>query len=501
MKRVYLFLLLPLLFLSHKAFAQDGNNPVSYSNLALQYYTSTLNGDAANSFVPSVATANGYGSYFDNPASMALMDESSFTFSVMNTNLNQESTYLNNSVMTDRNKFRLGNLGFVYKFPTERGSFVVGGGYNYHTNNVYETRINGFNANSTITDQFRNSGSAYHDLAFETYAIDYATTDSSYLESIFRIGIDYPGITQDAGISHSTNMADYSLFMGTEFQKNLYFGVSAGITSGNYTYRRDFMELDEQNVFNGDFIEGSDIDNILIHDEIDADIVSFNLRTGLIYAGGPLNIGVSYEIPARMQITENYYSSIETQLDDGSEPFFYDIASSRPFNYVIKQPGKLSLGLAATHLNGFTISAAAELIDYSKTRIDLITAEDLDYADERIMREEQEALNAEIRENYKTVLNLRAGLKYEIDQFEVRAAYAFLPGRTEQFSADRNILSGGIGINLSPDIVLNLSGQYSFWNDQSEAYSYYDNSGQLQREMISQNMTILNFMAGLTFNF
>src|SRR5690554_4203815 len=103
MKRIKKLLLLPMLFLSLNAFAQDGNNPISYSNLALQYNSPTLNGDAANSFMPSVAIANGIGSYLDNPASMALLGQSSFNFSVLNTNFNQESFYLNNSINSDRN--------------------------------------------------------------------------------------------------------------------------------------------------------------------------------------------------------------------------------------------------------------------------------------------------------------------------------------------------------------------------------------------------------------
>ena len=501
MKRIIYFLLLPLLFLGTPLFAQDGNDPLSYSNMALQFNNPLLNGDAASANFPSVALSNGFGSYLDNPASIALLKESAFSLSILNNNVEQENSYLNNTLNSERNNTQLSNLGFVYKLPTEQGSFVAGGGYNLHSNNLRSTNLSAFNTQSTITDYFKDPGSDYYDTAFNTYAIDYATTDSTYLESIFRIGIDYPGITQDAKITQTTNIGEYSAFFGTEFQKDLYLGLSIGLTSGNYTYRRDFLELDDQNFYDGDFIEGSDISDILTHDEIDADILAFSIRAGAIYSINNINVGISYLLPSTMNVVESYYSSIETYLDDGSEPFFSDFSGD--FSYSIRQPGKLNAGVAVENLNGFSLTAAAEYVDYSKTELDLINENEiLSYNDERILREEQTALNDEMAADYKQVLNLRAGLKYEVpNRFEIKAAYAYLPGRSENFSADKNIISGGLGIHLTEQIILDLSSQYAIWDDESVAYSYFDNSDQFRQESISQSVKNLSFMAGVRILF
>lgn len=126
MKRILFFLLIPALFISSKVKAQDGNAQVSYSNLALQFSSQNFNGDAATGFFPSVASANGYGSFADNPASVAFIKEGYVSFSLFNNSVVYENTYLGSTINSEDKNTRLGNLGFVYKIPTEQGSFVMG---------------------------------------------------------------------------------------------------------------------------------------------------------------------------------------------------------------------------------------------------------------------------------------------------------------------------------------------------------------------------------------
>lgn len=502
MKRIIL-LLIPLLFSLNALFAQDGNHQVSYSNLALQFSNLNINGDAATGMIPSVATSNGFGGYMDNPASVALIEDSYFNIGMLNSNLEQENNYLNNISSSENDQNRLGNIGFIYKFPTEQGSFVIGGGYNLHTSQERVNQFSGRNSVSTITDHFKDPGSDYYDLAFETFAIDYATEDSSFLESIFRIGIDYPGITQDAKVTYNTHIGEYSFFFGTEFQENIFIGISGGLTSGTYQYRRDFLELDDRNDYDGDFIDGSDVDNILTHDEIDADIIGFALRAGLIYRiNSNFNIGASYLLPSTLTVTENYYSSIETNLDDDLSPFFYDLEGD--YTYKFTKPGQLNVGFAANNLGKLSISTSAELINYANLDLDLITASDVsDYEEERILRQQEASLDSAMANDYNSVINLRAGLKYQIsDQLEIRGGYAYLPGRSNLFEADKNIFSAGFGINLTNNITFDLNAQYAVWDDQSIAYSYFDDdAGDFRQETISESVTKLNILAGIKILF
>lgn len=510
MKRILFFLLVPILFPITTAFAQDGNDPVTYSNLALQFSAQNFNGDAATGLFPTVASAQGYGSYMDNPASVAFIKENAFSVGLFNNDIEYENTYLNNTISSGDNATKLGNLGFIYKIPTEQGSFVLGGGYNRTSSHRGINRISGRNSESTITDAFREPDSDYYDIA-NTYAIDWGDEDSTYRESIFRIGFEeYPGITQEAEISQSTNIGEYSMFFGTEFQKDFYVGISGGLTAGNYTYRRDFLEVDEFNDYNYNFIpsdiseEGTDIDNILTHDEIDANILGFDLRAGIIYQVTPkVNVGVSYLVPSNLVIRESYYSSITTELDDGSTPFKSDLASDGEFEYRVKKPGKLSAGISLTDIGKFDVSVSGEFIDYSNLRLDFITGNNLDFTEKVELREQQNELHAFMSDNYNMVTNLKTGLGYQLNkQLKLKAGYAYLQGKSKVFEADRNIISGGFSAKISESIVLDVNGQYSFWEDRSKVYSYYDYQDDIGRaEVISQDVTNIKILAGIRFLF
>lgn len=492
--------------------AQDGNKPSSYANLALQFSQQNFNGDAANGFLPSVSNAYGFGSFVDNPASVALLDESSFSFGLYNSNLEMENNYQGNSVMTEDNNLGFGNIGVLYKLPTEQGSFVMGAGYNRISNMRDVTRISARNNQSTITDDFREPDSDYYGLAYDVYATDWGDVDSTYRESIFRIGFDtYPGISQEAEITQSTNIGEYSVFFGTEFQKNLFVGLSAGITSGSQNYRRNFLEVDELNDYNAEFIpsdtegELTDVENILTTDEIDSEIVGFAIRAGLMYQFSPnITLGVSYLFPSTMVIQEQYYSSIKTELDDGSSPFQADFASDGVYEYRIQKPGELKAGLTFSGIGNFDLSVAAELSDYSNLSLDFVSGNDLSFNDEVALREQQDELADFMNSSYQMKANLKAGLGYTVnDQLKIKAGYAYLPGKSSVYEATKNVASAGFSTNITENMIFDLMGQYSFWNDRSVAYSYFDyNDGGIARsETIDHEISVVKVMAGLRILF
>lgn len=506
-----MFLLVLFLLPFEAILAQDGNSQVSYSNLALQFSSLNFNGDAATGLFPSVASNNGYGSFIDNPATVALINKNYLSFGLANNRIEFENTYLNNTLNTEDRSTDLGNIGFVYKLPTEQGSFVIGGGYNSLSKQQGLNRLSGRNNESTITDAFKDPSSDYYDIAFNAYAIDWGDVDSTYLESIFRIGFTtFPGITQEAEISYETNIGEYSIFFGTEFQENIFVGVSAGLIAGNYTYRRDFLELDDQNDYNYNFIpsdtpgDSTDVDNILTHDEIDADMFGLSVRTGLLYkVNANFNIGLSYLLPSTMVVREGYYSSIRTELDDGSTPYQSDFASETDYEYRIKKPGQLNLGIAAVDIGGFDFSLSGELIDYSSLRLDLVSGNNLSFNDEVAVRDQQVELDNFMSENYKAVINYKAGLGYEVnDQFKLKAGYAFFEGKSNVYEADRNVISAGFSANIAENIIFDLNGQYSYWKDESVAYSYYDfDTDQDRFEIISEEITNIKILAGIRFLF
>jgi long-subunit fatty acid transport protein len=249
---------------------------------------------------------------------------------------------------------------------------------------------------------------------------------------------------------------------------------------------------------------GTDISSILTHDEIDAEILGFSMRGGIIYEVSPkLNVGVSYLIPSTLVIRESYYSSILTELDDGSTPFESDFASDQEYEYRIKKPGQLSAGFALKDVAGFSLSISGEYIDHSNLSLDLVTGNDLGFDAEVDLIDQQSDLDASMEENYNQVINLKSSLGYRINnQFNMKAGYAFLPAKSKVFEADRNIISGGFSANITENIVLDINGQYSFWEDRSELYNYYDYSDDVARsEVVDQQVSTFKILAGIKFLF
>jgi opacity protein-like surface antigen len=424
------------------------------------------------------------------------------------------NSYLSNSLSTEETKTNLGNIGVVYKLPTQQGSFVIGVGYNEMANKRGISQLSARNNQSTITDVFREESSDYHQIAFNAYAIDWGDVDSTYKESVFRIGFDqFPGITQEAEITQDLNIGEYTFYFGTEFQENLFIGFSGGLLSGSYSYRRDFLEIDDQGDYNYDFIESpesgqlTDIDNILVHDEIEAEIMGFTGRAGLLYEVNPnVNVGLSYTLPSTMVVSEGYYSSIDTEFDDGSSPtgiFDTSFSSEEDYEYRVKRPAQLNLGFSVNNIAGFDFSLSSEFISYSNLNLDLISGNDLDFNEEVGLRDQQTALNDFMANNYKDVINYKAGLGYEFSELlKIKAGYAFFEGKSSLFEVDRTVFSGGFTSKLSPSILLDVNAQYSYWNDRSEVYNYYDYSANVNRsETVSQDVENVRIMAGLRFLF
>jgi len=295
-----------------QAGAQNVNDALLFSNQAVQFGDQREIVNPVTGVMPGTAYASGFGSFLDNPASVALFDNSFGEFGLTYKSISEDATYLGTSRSFDDTQTKISNVGFIYSFPTTQGSLVIGAGYNQHSAANRALGINARNENSTITDQFKTPGNTYSDIAFDTYAIDYGDEFQDWDESILRIGFDqfgdYLGIRQQAEITERGNGGEYSAFVATEFLPNLMVGASVGILAGNFTYNRVFQEVDNFNDYNFAAIDSdedgeldTDIDTILLSDEVESRYSGFRGRVGAFYKITPfLNVGASYTLPSKI---------------------------------------------------------------------------------------------------------------------------------------------------------------------------------------------------------
>ncbi|MDZ7771803.1 MAG: hypothetical protein U5K31_03560 [Balneolaceae bacterium] len=441
MKRItyLIFILAAVLAAPPAVFSQSADDVLRYQ---LQYPSQ----DAISLVMPGTAWASGYGAYQQNPASMALFDESYLSFSLDSRYVSEEGRYLGSSNTHDVNETNIGDFGFLYDFPVSQGALVVGGGYSQSADFNRALAGGGFNNRSSITDFYNIApDDSLFFAAFDVYAIDYATTDSSFANtsSIFRIGVPYKGVDQDFEMQENGRMGEYSAFIATEFKENLLVGASIGIFEGGYTYERNFLESDRQDLYNYTFIDTdgdgepeTDIDRILSEDTIDASFTAFSARLGAIYRITPhVQVGVGYQFPSTLSFEEEYNTTIRTTFDNGV--VFEDEAPGR-FNYKIVRPNRINLGVGAQNLGPVNLSASAEYVPYSEGRIEF---------DELELRPSQEAINDNVGSSLSDVWNLQAGLEFEVDErFVPRLGYAHYPSPYKGTAAvdnTRQIYSGG----------------------------------------------------------
>ena len=472
MRRLTKILLLVGLFLGlNQAHAQTNpNNALLYSHQATLFSGQGAGNDPASILMPGTAYPAGFGSVLDNPASMALFQNSFMDLGLNYRSVDEDAVFLGQARSLDDRQGGLSSLGFLYRYPTIQGSFVMGAGYTQHS--VYNRAL-GFrarNENSTITDKFKYEGSPYQDIAYNTFATDFGDEFEDWDESIFRIGFDrfgdFLGIRQQGEIIQQGQTGEYTMFVATEFQENLMIGASVGITTGRFDYDRIFQEVDEFNDYDGDFIDsgegGTDIDNIILEDKVRSTFHNVKVRGGLLYRVKDfLNIGISHERGSRLSVDEDFDARIITTFDNGVE---FEDDEAFEFRYRIRTPSKTSIGAAIYDLNDFSASVSVDYQDFSKTRVDFRGGS---------LFEDEMIENDFIAENFRSVWSFRSGVSYALSpQLTVRGGYSYIPSRYVDGDDDKSTFGFGAGISLTQNIRFEFAGQYTIWDEISAVYDY-----------------------------
>lgn len=460
--------------------AQNRFDALRYSQTSPGFDATSLSLSGA-----SFARYNGFGSIYVNPAVAGLAEKSEFTFGLGSRSVSEETTYLNTLTKFDDQEYGISNLGYIFRFPTETGSLVLGGGYNQIANFNRATSINAFNGENSIIDYFLISpGDQYFETAFNTFAIEYDEEFDEYYNSL-RADFNYRGMNQYAELKERGQMGEFNVFMSTEFQQNFYVGGSIGIVMGDYRYKRIFLEED----LNGNYVGAAlDINNLLNEDRIDATIRGINARIGVLYIPiEGLNLGLSYTTKTKMDIDETYSTMIRTEFYTSDEDGFntYEDVYEGEISYTVTRPSVLSGGIGLNILSIAELDVSAELMNYSNIEMGGIGV--------IYDRDENQAMLT----NFEDVLNLRIGLSLNAsDKIRPRVGYALNPSPRKGFNGDITYYSVGASFILSPNISMDAGFQFASWDDELNFYDYGTASA-----FSTQNVEKVQGMVGFTFKF
>lgn len=460
------------------------------ANDAFRYSSQYPGGGAMSMATPGsgIASEHGLASTLDNPASATLFSHSGTFFGYSFRNVSETGTYLGAQEESSENHNSLANIGFVYKMPTRQGSFVFGAGYVQNNDFDRSLEAEGFNERSSITDMFNQSG-FYGDAAYNAFAID---SINNRTQSVLRFG-GFRGIQQDVQILESGQMGELTGFLGTEYQKNLFVGVSVNMPLGSYTYEQTFIERDSRNEYT---VDGStyDVDRILSRDVIEANITGFRARVGMIYRNPEhFNIGINYQFRSVLTVDEDYRTFIETTFDNND---FFDDKFTGEVRYKVESPARLSAGVAIASVDRLTITASGEWVNYSNMKMKWAD-EEIDLTDTHFRQE-----NDFIEDTYRSVINLEGGVSYQYTNV-VRPylGYAYYPAPSESSDADRSFLSGGVNLGRERELNVNIGVQYAMWDDQLILYEYENPTGSFITESAHEEVGRLQVIVGLGYRF
>jgi hypothetical protein len=205
------------------------------------------------------AVADDYTATYWNPAGLTQLNYSEISANLSNLRFENEALFHNTTTLDNRSWAKFHSFGLAYKFPTTRGSFVLGFGFNRFKNYNDFLSFNGYN---------RNSNGLEFELEDESGAYQYYAFDRD--------------VQQKETVSQDGSLNAWTLSGGMELSPTFSLGLAFNIYSGRSEYLLDFNQEDVDNIYNqfpGDF------NYYELHQQILTDIYGWGLKVGQRSAG------------------------------------------------------------------------------------------------------------------------------------------------------------------------------------------------------------------------
>lgn len=463
-----------------------------------------------------------YAALFGNPAGLGYFQKSMVAGSFYTISSADESFFqvpnFSNPLNHDIRNTGLGNLAYIAKAPTTRGSLVFGASYNQINSFTRELMFSGENANNSITDYFmplpgefeiRSENGDYvphffRDLSFiayQTFAID---IEPSLLDAYLNNEIDNPflpavtrGVVGQQGrVSEDGSMKEVNFGAAVEAAQNVMAGLSVNLSFGSYDFSRVFEETDIQNANDGISEDANGIltvpfDQLNFIETFNSDLVGVNARAGIsTQLPMGLRLGLLLETPTYFSVSEDYSTMLDVFFDNGEfysyGTEFEDDAGTGSYEYEILTPWRFGAGLAYT-MSGLTASLEAEFVDWSQLELD--SNDDPAYFDQ---------LNRDIRDFYQGVVNTRIGIEYQIGGLLLRTGLAIQPDPRDYdlFSVEdpgidrtRTFFAAGVGYRFANQFQIDFGWMQERFEDQYLPYTEVDGAPWVDEEIVRNRVS------------
>lgn len=435
---------------------------------ALRFSTPGLGVGAAwlGSGNATVGHIDDYSAMFWNPAGLANMRSYEFSFGLSYFGYNNEASYLDNTTSSYASSVNLNALGIAIPVPTVQGSLTFALGFGRHSTYKTTAEFGGFNASNSIVESMLGQ-----DLP---YAIYLASTDSAS-------GLPIPFVTgniqQDAVVSESGGINNWSLGAAVDVAKDLSIGATFNYQEGSYQYDREFQETDTRNFYNG--APPDDFYRFRYSSTISSSLSGVSGLFGIMYrAKGFLRFGMTVRTPTYYWIKEDFGDRGVSEFDPTSPdagPFQADYPGYT--EYEITTPLVVSGGAALNFWDFLTVAADAEYTDWTEMKFETTNPD---------LQEE----NRLITKVYRSTVNLRGGAELNLLGSGVRLRAGLIwnpsPYKDDPPEFDKVYLTAGAGFEFAGNVALDVAYARGFWDTYRDNYAI---AGVEQASRTSESIT------------
>jgi long-subunit fatty acid transport protein len=436
---------------------------------------------------------------FWNPAGLAQLRLSEFSFGLSNVGIKNNASLMGISTPGDNSSMVISNLQFALPFPVARGSFVLGAGYSRIADYTGALSVDAFNPLSSIQRSLYHADNEDLDFAWNLGLED--TLVLTYQDEGRPGWLAIPvanRLQQTIDVLEDGSLNLWSFGGSIEVAPNAMIGLALNVVSGSYRFDRTFVETDVQNAHSGDIIgidnvTRTDFQRLEIEELIDQNLSGWNMRLGFLYnyrdkarfgvavqTAGSINVNEDYEKIGRSRFANANLSYELTALDN---------------NYDISTPAVYSIGASYNPVDWITVAADFDLVDYSK----------LEFDGSNNFKTTQ--LNRDIRKVFRSTNNFRAGAEFRVPNTGLILrggfGYTYSPYSEDEATTKYNIttLSGGIGYVFEGNFIVNAAFSMSSYN--TFVFNYIDPDVMVPESAFTteQDITRSRLMLGVTYRF
>lgn len=390
-----------------------------------------------------------YSAVLWNPAGLAQMRRLEFTGGLAIRNYSNSADFFGKKSSVSTSGTELDNVGFVFPYPTIQGSLVFAVGYNRPADFASALSFDGYNPNSSIIPWLYYPD-ASTDLARLLHLSDAGTGLNTAV---------WKNVQQSGELRESGGMGTLTFSGAMDVDKDLSLGMTINIVNATYSYLRNYIESDVNNVYNLPANRNPNIDSLsyifnklAYTSTVSTDLKAVNIILGMMYRWeDKARFGITLHAPTAFTIKDNYTESGVSSFDNGVS---YANGFDAYYDYGVRSPWIFAVGASVYAIEDLLLSGDVEYADWTQ----------IQWTDNA----ELEGENIQLQKEFRATTTFRVGAEYEIPgtMLCVRGGFMHVPSAfvNDPSSYAVNTVTAGLGLQLQNNVQLDIAAAFGATN-------------------------------------